>query len=185
MEPPLRSIFFASSEACYVGDPASGRGDASGAADAEAPAKEIQILETLRAMRQLVSFSPDDLPEAFANHFSLGQLAEMAARLEDARLVMEADQPPAKPAPGSGPQRLWLAGGRAASPQRELEFRALRATAWTDFTQEEVDAMGPVMKQSLTRRLARQEQDAAKAKARAEAEVLAKEIARNEGGARR
>ena len=38
--------------------------------------------------------------------------------------------------------------------------------------------MGPVMKQSLTRRLARQEQDAAKAKARAEAEVLAKEIAR-------
>ena len=160
------------------GDPASGRGDASGAADAEAPAKEIQILETLRAMRQLVSFAPDDLPEAFANHFSLGQLAEMAARLEDARLVMEADQPPARPAPGSGPQRLWLAGGRTASPQRELEFRALRASAWTDFTQEEVDAMGPVMKQSLTRRLARQEQDAAKAKARAEAEVLAKEIAR-------
>ena len=72
-------------------------------------------------MRQLVTFSPDDLPE---------------------------------------------------------EFRALRATAWTDFTQEEVDAMGPVIKQSLTRRLARQEQDAAKAKARAEAEVLAKEIAR-------
>ena len=82
------------------GDPASGRGGASGAAEAEAPAKEIQILETLRAMRQLVSFAPDDLPEAFANHFSLGQLAEMAARLEDARLVMEADQPPARPAPG-------------------------------------------------------------------------------------
>ena len=107
------------------GNPASGRGDASGPGDAEAPAKEIQILETLRAMRQLVTFSPDDLPEAFANHFSLGQVAEMAARLEDARLVMEADQPPAGPAPGSGPQRLWLAGGRAASPQRKLEFRAL------------------------------------------------------------
>ena len=60
------------------GNPASGRGDASGPADAEAPAKEIQILETLRAMRQLVTFSPDDLPEAFANHFSL-------APLEDAR----------------------------------------------------------------------------------------------------
>ena len=83
------------------GNPASGRGDASGPADAEAPAKEIQILE--RAMRQLVTFSPDDLPEAFANHFSLGQVAEMAARLEDARLVMEADQPPARPAPGLGP----------------------------------------------------------------------------------
>ena len=130
------------------GNPASGKDDASGPVDAEAPAKEIQILETLRAMWQLVTFSPDDLPEAFANHFSLGQVAEMAARLEDARLVMEADQPPARPTPGSGPQRLWLAGGLAASPQRELEFRALPATAWTDFTQEEVDAMGPVMKQS-------------------------------------
>ena len=85
------------------GNPASGKDDASGPVDAEAPAKEIQILETLRAMRQLVTFSPDDLPEAFANHFSLGQVAEMAARLEDARLVMEADQPPARPTPGSGP----------------------------------------------------------------------------------
>ena len=90
---------------------------------------------------------------------------------------MEADQPPARPAPGSGPQRLWLAGGRAASLTGTW-FRALRATAWTDFTQEEVDAMGPVMKQSLTRRLARHEQDAAKAKARAEAEVIARELAR-------
>ena len=126
-------------------------------------------------MRQLVTFCPDDLPEAFADHFSAGQVAEMAARLEDAGLVMEADQPPARPTPGSGPQHLWLAGGRAASPQRDLEFRALRATAWTDFTQEEVDAMSPIMKQSLTRRLARHEQDAAKAKARAEAEVIAGE----------
>ena len=84
------------------GNPASGKDDASGPVDAEAP-KEIQILETLRAMRQLVTFSPDDLPEAFANHFSLGQVAEMAARLEDARLVMEADQPPARPTPGLGP----------------------------------------------------------------------------------
>ena len=62
------------------GNPASGRGDASGSGDAEAPVKEIQILEMLTAMRQLVTFSPDDLPEAFANHFSLGQVAEMAAR---------------------------------------------------------------------------------------------------------
>ena len=116
------------------GSPDGGGDGASGPADAEGPAKEIQILETLRAMRQLVTFCPDDLPEAFANHFSVGQVAEMAARLEDARLAMEADQPPARPAPGSGPQRLWLAGGRAASPQRDLEFRALRATAWTDFT---------------------------------------------------
>ena len=97
------------------------------------------------------TFSPDDLPEAFANHFSLGQVAEMAARLEDARLVMEADQPPARPTPGSGPQRLWLAGGRAA---RE---------SWS-FGRYELPP-GPT-----SRRLARQEQDAAKAKARAEAE---------------
>ena len=96
------------------GNPSDGGGGASGPADsADGPAKAVQILETLRAMRQLVTFCPDDLPEAFANHFSVGQVAEMA---EDARLVMEADQPPARPAPGSGPQRLWLAGGRAASP---------------------------------------------------------------------
>ena len=38
--------------------------------------------------------------------------------------------------------------------------------------------MSPIMKQSLTRRLARHEQDAAKAKARAEAEVIARELAR-------
>ena len=41
-----------------------------------------------------------------------------------------------------------------------------------------VDAMTSIMKQSLTRRLARQGQDAAKAKARAEAEAIAKEQAR-------
>ena len=40
----------------------------------------------------------------------------MLARLEDAKLAMEADQPPAKPARDAGAQRLWLAGGRAASP---------------------------------------------------------------------
>ena len=54
-------------------------------------------------MRQLVTFCPDDLPEAFANHFSRGQTAEMMARLEDARLAMEADQPIARPAPDPGP----------------------------------------------------------------------------------
>ena len=175
MEPPLRS-FLASTEVAMSGNQGAGDG-ASGPADAEGPARAVQILETLR-MRQLVTFSPDDLPEAFANHFSAAQVEELAARLEDARLAMEADQPPARPAPGSGPQHLWLAGGRAASPQRDLEFRALRATAWTDFTQEEVAAMGPVMKQSLTKRLARHEQDAAKTKARAEAEVIAREVAR-------
>ena len=45
--------------------------------------------------------------------------------------------------------------------------------------------MGGLMKQSLTRRLARYEQDAAKAKARAEAESIAREQARKsreEGG---
>ena len=93
------------------GNPDGGGDGASGPADAEGPAKAVQILETLRAMRQLVTFCPDDLPEAFANHFSAGQVAEMAARLEDARLVMEADQPPAKPAPRTASQRLWLAGG--------------------------------------------------------------------------
>ena len=102
----------------------------------------------------------------------------MAARLEDARLAMEADQPPARPARDPGSQRLWLAGGRAASPQRDLEYRALSATAWSDVTQEEIDAMGGLMKQSLTRRLARYEQDSAKAKARAEAETIAREQAR-------
>ena len=53
------------------GNPASGKDDASGPVDAEAPAKEIQILETLTPMRQLVTFSPDDLPEAFANQARL------------------------------------------------------------------------------------------------------------------
>ena len=53
------------------GKSSGGGGDATGPADsAEGPAKAIQILETLRAMRQLVTFCPDDLPEAFANHFS-------------------------------------------------------------------------------------------------------------------
>ncbi|CAE7613211.1 unnamed protein product, partial [Symbiodinium necroappetens] len=158
---------------------AGGGGSASGPSDdADGPAKAVQILETLRAMRQLVTFCPDELPEAFANHFSRGQILEMEARLEDAKLAMDADQPPAKPARDAGAQRFWLAGGRAASPQRDMEYRALRATAWSDFTQEEVDAMSSVTKQSLTRRLARQEQDAAKAKARAEAEAIAKEQAR-------
>ena len=66
--------------------------------DAEGPAREIQIMETLRSMRQLVSFCPDSLAEAFANHFSRRQVLELLARLEDAKLAMEADQPPAKPA---------------------------------------------------------------------------------------
>ena len=65
-----------------------GRGSASGPSDdADGPAKAVQVLETLRAMRQLVTFCPDELPEAFANHFSRGQVMEMAARLEDARLA--------------------------------------------------------------------------------------------------
>ena len=98
------------------------------------------------------------------------------AVLETVRAASEADQPSATPARDPGAQRLWLAGGRTASPQTDLEYRALRATAWSDFTQEEVDAMSSIRKQSLTRRLARQEQDAAKAKARAE--VIAREQAR-------
>ncbi|CAE7877289.1 unnamed protein product [Symbiodinium sp. KB8] len=158
----------------------SGEGDGAREASGEAGglAKAVQVLETLRAMRQLVTFCPDELPEAFANHFSRGQIAEMAARLEDARLAMEADDPPATQTRDPGSQRLWLAGGRTASPQRDLEYRALRATAWSEFSQEEVDAMSSLMKQSLTRRLARHEQDSAKAKARAEAEAIAKELAR-------
>ena len=91
---------------------------------------------------------------------------------------MEADDPPATQTLDPGSQRLWLAGGRTASPQRALEYRALRATSWSEFSQEEVDAMSELVKQSLTRRLARHEQDAAKAKARAEAEAIAKEQAR-------
>ena len=150
MEPPLRSLS-ASPEAAMSGNPSGGGDGASG---------------------------PADSAEAFANHFSRGQIAEMMARLEDARLAMEADQPPARPAPNFGAQRLWLALGRAASPQRGLEYRALRATVWSDFTQEEINAMGGLMKQSLTRRLARYEQDSAKAKARAEAEAIAREQAR-------
>ena len=119
MEPPLRS-FLASTE---VAMSSSDLGNAKG----YEAASDVQPGRPARA-----------------NHFSAAQVEELAARLEDARLAMEADQPPARPAPGSGPQRLWLAGGRAASPQRDLEFRALRATAWTDFTQEEVAAMRPV-----------------------------------------
>ena len=42
-------------------------------------------------MRQLVTFCPDELPEAFANHFSRGQILEMEARPEDAKLAMDAD----------------------------------------------------------------------------------------------
>ena len=69
MEPPLRSLS-ACTEAAMSGNP-------SGPADAEGPAKAVQILETLRAMRQLVTFCPDDLFEAFANHFSAGQIEEI------------------------------------------------------------------------------------------------------------
>ncbi|CAE7469080.1 unnamed protein product, partial [Symbiodinium microadriaticum] len=99
-----------------------GTGDgASGPADAEGPARAVQILETLRAMRQLV--------------------AEMAARLETLGWPWK---------PTSHP----LGGGRR------------------------YEAMSPIMKQSLTKRLARHEQDAAKTKARAEAEVIAREVAR-------
>ncbi|CAE7721265.1 unnamed protein product, partial [Symbiodinium sp. KB8] len=138
------------------------------------------LCRELRVEKEVVlrgsTFCPDELPEAFANHFTRGQIAEMAARLEDARLAMEADDQPATQTLDPGSQRLWLAGGRSASPQRELEYR-LRATSWSEFSQEEVDAMSELMKQSLTR-LARHEQDAAKAKARAEAEAIAKELAR-------
>ena len=67
MEPPLRPLS-ASTEAAMSGNQGTGDG-ASGPADAEGPARAVQILETLRAMRQLVTFCPHDLPEAFANHF--------------------------------------------------------------------------------------------------------------------
>ena len=40
----------------------------------DGPAMAVQILETLRAMRQLVTFCPDELLQAFANHFSRGQI---------------------------------------------------------------------------------------------------------------
>ena len=50
-------------------------------------------------------FCPDELCEAFANHFSRGQIAEMAARLEDAWLAMEADDPPATQTRDPGSQR--------------------------------------------------------------------------------
>ena len=83
MEPPLRSINLASSEAAMSGTSGGEGGGAKKASgDAGGPAKAVQVLETLRAMRQLVTFCPGELPEAFANHFTRGQIAEMAARLE-------------------------------------------------------------------------------------------------------
>ena len=79
------------------GAPDGGGGNATGPLDdAGEPARAVEILETRRSMRQLVTFCPDDLPEAFANHFSRGQVLEMMARLEEAR---EADQPPANAVP--------------------------------------------------------------------------------------
>eukprot|EP00439_Symbiodinium_sp_Y106_P011326 s14799_g1.t1 len=51
-----------------------------------------------------------------------------------------------------------------------LEQKALRATSWKDFTEEEVAAMSASMRSSLTGRLA--------AKARQEAEALAAEVSR-------
>ena len=53
MEPPLRA-FPASTQAAMSGNPDGGGDGAGGPADAEGPAKAVQILETLRAMRQLV-----------------------------------------------------------------------------------------------------------------------------------
>ncbi|OLP88351.1 hypothetical protein AK812_SmicGene30348 [Symbiodinium microadriaticum] len=59
----------------YVGSPKWEEVVLAGGDDADdGPAMAVQILETLRAMRQLVTFCPDELLQAFANHFSRGQI---------------------------------------------------------------------------------------------------------------
>ena len=64
------------------------------------------------------------------------------ARLEDAQLYMQGlrEENPAAATRASSPKgRAWLA--RGTSPGRMLEQRALRATSWKDFTEEEVAAI--------------------------------------------
>ena len=142
------------------------------AADA-GPARANEVAETLRKLRKLIIFSGDELTDGLAlyiNNVSL--LEELEARTEDAKLYLQGQERTAR---ASG-QRQWLA--RGVSPERAFEMKAARATSWSEFTQEEVDAMPPSMRHAVTSRLATQAAAAAKAKARAEAEEIAREVSR-------
>ena len=107
----------------------------------EGPARQNEIEETLRKLRKLVIFSGEELTEGLALYFnSVSLLEELEARVEDARLYMQGQERTAR----SSGQRQWL--GRGVSPERAFEMRAVRATTWAEFSQEEVDAMTPSMR---------------------------------------
>ena len=133
-------------------------------------AMELELSQALIEVRRLTLFAGPALGDAIPRYFTEEQLRELMARLEDAQLYMQGlrEENPAAATRASSPKgRAWLA--RGTSPRRMLEQRALRATSWKDFTEEEVAAMS-AMRSSLTSRLA--------AKARQEAEALAAEVSR-------
>ena len=151
-------------------------GAKDGAKDDAAPAAatppdqgSAMELELSQALIEVTLFAGPAFGNAIPRYFTEEQLRELMARLENAQLYMRGlrEENPAAATRASSPKgRAWL----ATSPRRMLEQRALRATSWKDFTEEEVAAMSAAMRSSLTSRLA--------AKAREEAEALAAEVSR-------